>query len=191
LVLGQQLEMQDHLRVARSWLWGSQSQRLALILDYAAGVQPLERSVMPGTTLDADLCFFPSAAPLRALIHTRHQVTPTMPTLPEQPIDSLYQHYAAWIGQLPWIEQIAVALGPVTLAWHAEQWLLVDANGKHLPLHPQFAKGWHLLAHTGGAPCWMVVEWDGRLAQPLAAFIGTQFIHLSGSGSEAVGGGNG
>ncbi|GAB4110675.1 MAG: SWIM zinc finger family protein [Roseiflexaceae bacterium] len=190
LVLGQQLETQDHLRVARSWLWGSQSQRLALLLDFAAGAQPLERSVVPGTTLAADLCFFPSAAPLRALIHTRHSATPPMPILPEQPIDSLYQHYATWIGQLPWIDQIATALGPVTLARQDDRWLLCDPTGKQLPLHPQFARGWHLLAQTGGAPCWMVVEWDGRMAQPLAAFLGTQFISLATSGSDSVAGGS-
>lgn len=36
-VLGRQVEREDMLRVQRSWLWGTQSQRMALLLHFATG----------------------------------------------------------------------------------------------------------------------------------------------------------
>ena len=43
------------------------------MLGFAAPGQPLDRSLAPGTAIDAELVFFPGAYPLRALVKQRHE----------------------------------------------------------------------------------------------------------------------
>ncbi|MEV0613055.1 SWIM zinc finger family protein [Nonomuraea sp. NPDC050404] len=71
-VLGRRDEAQDRLTARRVWLRGRRTGRPALILSFAPQGQPLDASLVTGTTIDADLTYYPGAAPLRALVATRH-----------------------------------------------------------------------------------------------------------------------
>jgi hypothetical protein len=70
LVLAQRVEEREEDRILAqyTWLWGSESEHPALVLDFAFIKDPLDKSLLPGTRLDADLVFYPGAAPLRAQI---------------------------------------------------------------------------------------------------------------------------
>ncbi|MFI7224801.1 SWIM zinc finger family protein [Nonomuraea angiospora] len=71
-VLGRRDEEQDRLTSRRVWLRGRRSGRAALVLSFAPQGQPLDASLVTGTTIEADLTFYPGAAPLRALVAARH-----------------------------------------------------------------------------------------------------------------------
>nr|SBO98929.1 FIG01127675: hypothetical protein [Nonomuraea gerenzanensis] len=82
-VLGRRDEVQDRLTARRVWLRGRHTGRPALILSFAPQGQPLDASLVTGTTIDADLTYYPGAAPLRALVATRHApVTPSATATP-------------------------------------------------------------------------------------------------------------
>ncbi len=75
------------LNIHRTWLIGRDSKRPALLLDFihqsqaAAG---LENALPPGTSLDAELAFFPGTVPLRAVIKQRHATPEPLDSLPGQ-----------------------------------------------------------------------------------------------------------
>ena len=71
-VLGSRDEEQDRLLARRVWLRGRRTGRAALVLSFAPAGQALDASLVTGTTIDADLVFYPGAAPLRALVAARH-----------------------------------------------------------------------------------------------------------------------
>ncbi|MFF0321885.1 SWIM zinc finger family protein [Nonomuraea angiospora] len=71
-VLGRRDEEQDRLTSRRVWLRGRRSGRAALVLSFAPQGQPLDASLVTGTTIEADLTYYPGAAPLRALVAARH-----------------------------------------------------------------------------------------------------------------------
>ncbi|WP_431911831.1 SWIM zinc finger family protein [Nonomuraea jabiensis] len=71
-VLGRRDEVQDRLTSRRVWLRGRGSGRAALVLSFAPQGQPLDASLVTGTTIEADLTYYPGAAPLRALVAARH-----------------------------------------------------------------------------------------------------------------------
>ncbi|WP_346113699.1 SWIM zinc finger family protein [Nonomuraea maheshkhaliensis] len=82
-VLGRRDEQQDRLTARRVWLRGRRTGRPALILSFAPQGQALDASLVTGTTIDADLTYYPGAAPLRALVATRHALlTPPPPGTP-------------------------------------------------------------------------------------------------------------
>ncbi len=71
-VIGSRDEEQDRLLARRVWLRGRSTGRPALVLSFAPVGQALDASLVVGTTIDADLAFYPGAAPLRALVAERH-----------------------------------------------------------------------------------------------------------------------
>lgn len=154
-VLGQRVEEDERVRTLRSWLLGLETGRPALVLDFSAGGQPFERSLVPGALLDAELVFFPGAVPLRALVRRRHGPPAAAPALPAADIAAATAPYAAALARNPWLERYPVCVGPARLArasGDGERWLLVDEAGRALPIAPRFAGAWGLLARSGGRP---------------------------------------
>jgi hypothetical protein len=178
LVLGQHVEQEDNLRVLRTWLWGADTGRPALALAFAALGQPLDRSLVPGTALDTELVFFPGAYPLRALVRRRHGPPGPLDGMPGDGIAAALEVYAAALARNLWIERFPLALAGVTPLHDGQRWLVRDAAGLALPLARRFARGWRLLAISGGWPLALFGEWDGDTLLPLCAWAEGRFVVL-------------
>jgi hypothetical protein len=113
--------------------------------------------------------FFPSAAPLRAVIKDREAQTTWM-------ADQGYASMADAIGvtsvvdaRMPWVERhplllraaVVTATTPVRVK---------DSTGRSLPISPGFRDRFRLLAVTGGEPAPLFGEWDGSSLRPLTVW---------------------
>jgi hypothetical protein len=175
-MLGQRVYDEDRLRIRRSWLWGRDCGRLALVLDFAYQNLSLPVIGVPGGWLEAELGFIPSQYPLRALLRNAAVIdaSGTPPALPDSA--ALLRAYAEALAQQPWLE-----LWPATVAevvpvrGEAETWFLRDTTAHRLPCHPGFADPWRLLALSGGLPLTIFGEWNGRQFWPLSTWHGERF----------------
>jgi hypothetical protein len=165
LALSQETEEDDSgLRTQRTWLWGEQSRRAALILAFAHRSAPVfELSLPPGTTHEGEIVYYPSAAPLRAAFKG-HQ------TVEWRPRDSLGGYsrildalaaYADTLANCPWIEQFPLLLSAVQPMRRGGRWCLLDREGIVLPIKLHDGACWVLLSCCGGRPCDVFGEWDG------------------------------
>lgn len=180
LVLGQRTEDEEALRVQRTWLWGARTARPALVLAFAAPGQPLDRSLIPGTALDAEVVFFPSAYPLRALIKQRASPLPLrVEAHGFVGLDAAYAAYAAALACVPWLERFPLLLRDVVPVRHAAHWVLRDREDQAVPIAPAFQHGWRLLAISGGHPLSVFGEWDGEVLLPFSAFVAGEYRRLS------------
>lgn len=164
LVVGQRTEEEERLRSRRTWLYGITSQMPALLLDFAHGQQPFEQTLVPGTGLEAELTFYPSAYPLRALIKTRQESAMLSKAPPgSELIGEAIAHYSKALAICPWLERFPLLLTDVTPHLEAQGWLLQDRNGAVLPLSSRMEsnQGWQLLALSGGQPLTLFGEWNG------------------------------
>ncbi len=180
-IVGQRIEEEEKLRVQRTWLVGERSRRSALCLSFAAGNRPLDVSLLPGTALEAELVFYPSAAPLRALLGTRHET----PRSFEEPaacahFEEAADHTAGWLVGDPWLERAPWLVRGCLPCEHAGRWCLRDATGGFVPLAKRLASPWPLIAASGGAPVTVFGEWDGRALLPLSVFAEGRLIDLGG-----------
>jgi hypothetical protein len=176
LILGQRVEDEDHLRVQRTWLWGETHARPALLLAFAAPGQPLDRSLVPGTALDAELVYFPSAYPLRALVKLRHSPPTPIGSAPGYAdLAAATAAYAAALATFTWLERFPMPLQAVTPIRLGERWAIRDHADHTLPLAPGFAHGWRLLALSGGRSVALFGEWNGTTLLPLSAGAGEEF----------------
>ena len=70
-VLGQAMEEEERVRVRRSWVVGRKTGRRALVLDFAAGAQPLDPGLVAGMEFEGELAFYPAGVALRAVVKER------------------------------------------------------------------------------------------------------------------------
>ena len=180
LVLGQRIEEEDALRVQRTWLWGTTSKRFALNLSFSAGPnQPLDISFLTGTTLDAELVFFPGSWPLRALVKHRHGSQDAMPVeLPHSSVAAANGLAADALTANPWIERVPFALAAVTPLQRSSGWILRDDTGHFLPLDLADTQAWRLVALAAGRNIAVAGEWDGERLHPLSAWADGHFVRV-------------
>ena len=79
LVAGRSDVQEDRIVVRRTWLQGTGSGRWAMVLSFAAYGQALDGGLPVGAALEADVHFYPSARPLRALLGVVHSGPATFP----------------------------------------------------------------------------------------------------------------
>jgi hypothetical protein len=168
-IVGQSVEDEDRLKIQRNWLVGISTGRPALVLQFSAANTPFAAQLMPGTRFEADLSFFPSALPLRALIGERRGTPQPLDQVPAaRSIEDLLGTWSRALASLPWLDRYPAALMSVTPVRDAStSWYLRDESGAMLPL----ARGdhWLLLALSGGHPINVAGEWDGSAILPLGA----------------------
>jgi hypothetical protein len=181
-VVGQVMEEEDRLRVQRTWLFGESTGRAALCLSFAAANQPLDVTLVPGMVVDAELVFYLSASPLRALVRTRHGEPralgePSASASFAEALDLSASLLAGdpWLERTPWLVRGCVP-------WPAdEKWFLRDAMGAVVPMARGFAHAWPLFALSGGEPVTIFGEWNGRVLHPLSVVSADRFVSLGGA----------
>ncbi|MFB9203136.1 SWIM zinc finger family protein [Nonomuraea spiralis] len=162
-VLGRRDDVQDRLTARRVWLKGRATGRAALVLSFAPVGQPLDASLVTGATIDADLAFYPGAAPLRALVAVRHATGPeTRPGPPAGvPVEEALDEVARVLAEDPWTESWPLVLGGVVPD---------RASIGGLPLHPRARDPWRLIAVSGGHPVTVAAEWTPQGLRPLTTY---------------------
>lgn len=178
LVLGQRVDEEERLRVQRTWLWAERQARGALVLHFAHNSQPLDTSLVPGTRIDAEVVYYPSAHPLRALVKAREGPPAGFTGGGYATIGEAIAAYAAALARNPWLEQFPLPLQTV-IPLHADgHWHVRDAAGHVLPIGSRFEHPWELLALSAGCPIAVFGEWDGQHLRPLSAWTGGKFVAL-------------
>jgi hypothetical protein len=180
LILGQVLGIEDRLRIRRTWLLGRQSGCYALLLDFAFGEQPFKQAWTPGSSLDAELVWFPSSYPLRALVKPDYEVL----DLPAEPLgyanwQALRQQRASALNQHPWLDLLPACLQGAIPHLQIDRLWLRDATGYSLPLWRGFEQSWKLLALSGGQPVSLSLEFDGERVYPLGVWTEEGYVPLS------------
>lgn len=180
LVVGQTEETEDaNLLARRTWLVGQATCRTALLLDFSWGGQGFEMSFKLGTVLRAEVVFYPSAHPQRALLkpfeysQAAFELRNGFATLA-----AFADAYAGALAENPWLDRFPAFLEGVVPVFHQKKFVLVDALRKQLPLEVSDDLGWKLVAMSCGRPIGMFGTWDGEAFTPLSAVVEGQFRRL-------------
>jgi hypothetical protein len=187
LVVGRRQTQEDQLRVQHTWLHGERSDRIALILEFAVGNQPLAANHVVGQVLDADLVFFDGRPQLRALEKERHGVLMSRQSLPsERNVAQVQADYARQLAMNPWLERWPVLLGPVQPLVVDDRLWLEDAEHRRVPAPPGFRHHWSLVALAARAPITAFGEWDGETFTPLTVEHAGQLFAIASLGELPV-----
>jgi hypothetical protein len=162
-VLGSRQSQEEQVRTQHTWLMGLESGRVAMMLDFAAGNQPLPAGLRAGQVLEAQLVYFDGAPPLRVLLKERIAGLPPQQRLPAaSDVASLQSRFAALLTENPLLERWPVVIGPVRIVMAGTRTELIDTAGRRVPTHPSFKHAWQLVALAAGTPLNAFGLWDGR-----------------------------
>jgi len=179
LVMGQQIEMEERLRVNRTWLWGIKSNRSALLLQFAHGTQPFETNFIVGDCLEAELAFFDSSYPLRAVIKSRHSDSLSMEhNLGYETIDLAIAAYSNALTHNPWLERFPFLIQQVVPILIDGDAFICDRSTRMIPIAKSFERIWTLLALSGGHPVTIFGEWNGYDFLPLSIWMEGKFYSV-------------
>jgi hypothetical protein len=169
-VLARVVIEQERLRVQRTWLWGVQTARPALLLDFAPLGAPLEPRPAPGAAFEGSLAFYPSETPLRALVAGEAVfVDAGAGGFGAGGVEAALRSVAEAIAANPWLDEWPVALADAIVDGRDDGgWVVSTADGS-LPLGGSLDARWRALAFSGGRPVSLFGLWNGTALVPLAA----------------------
>jgi hypothetical protein len=175
-VLGLRDHAEDRLTARRVWLRGERTGRLALVLSFAPTGGALDATLLPGTVVDADLHYYPGAAPLRAVVGARHGEPRPLSTLAGgMSIGAALAAYAAALAADPWLTSWPVLLAGVVPV-PGEPWRLAEPAGAALSIVEGSAEVWRLLAVSGGRPVPVAAEYTMDGLRPLSVLDGSRLV---------------
>ncbi len=180
LVAGQTEEAEDgNLLARRTWLIGEATGKMVLLLDFSWGGQGFETTFRLGTVLRAEVVFYPSAWPQRAVLkqfeysEAAFSLRNGFPALAD-----FADAYAGALAENPWLARFPAFLEGVVPIFHQKKFVLVDALRKQLPLDVGDDLGWKLVALSCGRPIGVFGTWDGELFTPLNVVVDGAFRGL-------------
>jgi SWIM zinc finger len=178
-VLARRVTDEEQLRAQRTWLWGLDRRRLAVLVDFARPGAAFAWELWPGTVLDADLVRFPGSAPLRVLVAERRGEPVPGGTPPGwRHLGDLAEARSATIACDPWIDRWPVSVRAVIPRRLKTGWQIVDEDGRRLPLSVDEDAGWRLYAASGGRPVHLLGEWEGPGVVPLGAWMEDRMVSI-------------
>jgi len=180
-VAAQTIDQEKHLITQKTWLIDGDSGRAAMVLNFAAGGAPLDRSLMVGTEFMGEVVYFPAATELRAIVKSRTASPVSVRNIKGCSVTEALETYARALSQSPWLgSQWPMALEAVVPVMHGEgRWVLQDSEGAGVAIDRRFGKTWELRSLSGGQGIQVFGEWNGQELFPMAAMIaGGQFVRL-------------
>jgi hypothetical protein len=181
LVLGVNIVEEDRLLMRRVWLAGQASGRQALLLDYSHGAARFEPGLLTGDILTMTLAFYPSAAPLRAIVaETPRRQPERLPPQPAPLADELTR-LTDQIAANPWQSPHGLFVGGIPQPDGRGGWMLRTSDDQALTLNLNDDDAWTLIAVSGGTSIALFGEWDGERLRPLSGW-GSHLRWTHGSG---------
>lgn len=181
-VLGYVKEDDGRLVTQRIWLYGEHSQKWALLLDFSIKNQnqTLPFPAATGQSINAELVFYPSHAPLRAVLKTAlgtHPVSDTASAF--MSIPQALQSYTNALSKQPWLMRYPIALQDVVLVAHENNWYLTQTE-QAIRLHLAEENAWRLLALSGGHSIKVMGEWNGEHLKLCSVLVAGVMYDLTG-----------
>lgn len=168
-VVGVSVAEEDRLWRRRVWLFGRESGRMALLLDFSHGNRSFEPVFLSGDSVRMTLAFYPGASPLRAVVADAPVSEPFGP-LPSFSLDEALYDLARRLAANPWQTPLPLFFGGSRLVHDGERWQLLSEGGSLVPLAVDDAAAWKMLAAGGGHPFIICGEWDGDELLPVGVF---------------------
>jgi hypothetical protein len=164
----------DRLRRTETWLCAERPAEsgpgAALLLDFTpVQAGPAGGELPPGEAFEAELVFYPSPAPLRALIAARTPATRLAAAPDGGPtLADAFAAHRARVTVLPWIEDDMLRAGAGRIvAGRGGLWLSDEAGALALPLAPDASRAGEALLSLPLAG--LAGIWDGQRLTLLAA----------------------
>lgn len=150
-ILAKQIETDDYLTTSSTWLYGVNTKRFGLILEFYTKNQLPSDVFICGNTLQAELCFYPSLMPLRALVKQQiSQVIGVEWSGGVSTIEEIKNQMTDLYSLSPFVEKRPFIFTGFTINLKDKKWYIVDTVSKALQITNTADECWEIVAVTKG-----------------------------------------
>jgi hypothetical protein len=177
MVLSRRSEQEDNITVERTWLYGMTTQQYALILQFSVRASLPELTLMPGTCIDAELCYFSGASPRRALVRQQFGMVEPGAVNGLKGWRQVAETLAAVQTVNPLVDVSPVIIdGVMPVRDGSNRWLLKDREGYGVVLQSTHERAWKLMAISGGTPLRLFAIGRAQAFEPLGVWIDEHYV---------------
>ncbi len=179
LVVGQITEEADGLSVQRSFLIGAEKNQSALILNFATRFSTFESIIVPGVMMEAELAYFPSVQPNRAIVKMLNKTSDQLSNglMFQNDWQAVTLQKLETIKINPWANDHAFLLKESRMYKKDKRWFILDKDERAAPLWSGFNKEkcmkW--LSITGNRACNMAGIIRNDEVIPLGLFLDHEY----------------
>jgi hypothetical protein len=171
-VVGESRTREDRITVHRTWLGAIPDEgpiTWAMLLAFGTVAQEVRSEHVVGTSLHADLHWYPGATPMRALVGAHHDEpraagVPRAGTLAEA-----FDAVGDTLAREPWMERVPMLAAVVPRPLGDGRWVLADHTGA-ATIAPEFWRRAELVSVSGGRPVVVMAEWTADGVLPLTVW---------------------
>lgn len=165
------IEAENNITNERYWLYGTKSNRPAIILQYLVRGQGGQLNLVAGTYFEAELVFYPSRAPLRAIIKQQHaaQAAP-LPVNKMENWEAVAFSETTLSSLLPFRSPRPYVIRQLKPVQHQQEWWLQDDTGSLMKIKHEGNAIWKMLAISGGEALDMAVIGMEDQYEPVGAW---------------------
>jgi hypothetical protein len=175
LVLGKQVSEVDAVTTERFWLYGTQTNTYALLLQFIVRGQGVQFNLTPGMFVQAELIFFPSALPQRALIKRQIATDAVSKFTTLESWKEVAEMETELNSIAPFRSERAFIISKLKPVQYNQQWWLQDADNNIMPVKSDYKHIWKLLSLSGGEPVDMAVIGKENQFEPLGVWHDNEY----------------
>ncbi|MBX3254127.1 MAG: SWIM zinc finger family protein [Chitinophagaceae bacterium] len=167
LVLAKQISEDDNVTTERNWLYGTNSNSYALVLQFIVRGQGAQLTLMPGMFIQAELVFYPSVLPMRAIIKRQINSNAATEFTGFSNWQQVLQHETDYNSKLPFRSERPYIIQQVTPVLYNGSWWLQDMEKNMMPVRNEQRRIWKLLSISGGNAVDVVVVGREQSYEPV------------------------
>ncbi len=176
LVLAKQTSEEDNLTTERNWLFGTGTRQYALVLQFSVRGQGIVFTLTPGMSIRAELVFYPSAEPMRAIIKGEITTGKRSACVGFENWMQVAAYETNSGMRLPFRLERPYIIQQVKPVKYANQWWLADNENRLVQLKTGYPYLYTLLSVSGGAELDMVVLGKENIYEPIGIWEGENFM---------------
>ncbi|MGB8193787.1 MAG: SWIM zinc finger family protein, partial [Chitinophagaceae bacterium] len=175
LVLGKQTSEEDNITVERNWLYGVTTDQYALVLQFFVRGQGAQYILTPGLYVQAELVYFPSVLPLRAVIKQQLSTNAVLQHKGFPNWQEVMDAETVAGSRLPFHNERPYIINQVKPVEYEKQWWLQDADNRLMRIKDDFRNMWKLLALSGGEALNVAVVGKEKVYEPVGVWYQDEY----------------
>jgi hypothetical protein len=175
LVLGKQVTEEDSITVEKNWLYGITSNQYALVLQFIVRGQGGQLTLTPGLYVQAELVFYPSVIPLRAIVKKQISTEKVQQYKGFTNWQQVVEAETAFSSALPFRSERPFIIEQVRPVFYSQQWWLQDADNAMMVIKSGFKSIWKLLSLSGGDALNIAVVGKEKVYEPFGVWYQNEY----------------
>jgi hypothetical protein len=177
-VLAKQSEKEENLTTERNWLYGINSKKYVLVLQFYFKGQLPELNLPVGSCIDAEVVSFKGTSSLRALVKEQYGIMPSVEIAGFKDWNEALSSSIETYSVNPFINRLPVIIENVTPVPGTNEWYLKDQNGDGVKGEQQPDCFWKLMSISGGKPVRLFAVGRENNFEPIGVWMNNQYLIL-------------